>query len=143
MRPTFFLGAGARAVAGRITWYDAVGTVGFLLSPVAGALTTQRAAAAGAPHWCTEEKHTVLITRVVAVTVFGLALATGALAQTTPATPTAPTAPAAPSSSLEGLKQEHPDWFTSRRPYMPCPSSVAFNGRGACLGCPVRCPGHF
>ena len=37
---------------------------------------------------CTEEKHTVLITRVFAVSVFGLALATGALAQTTPTTPT-------------------------------------------------------
>jgi hypothetical protein len=30
---------------------------------------------------CTEEKHTVLITRVFAISVFGLALPTGALTQ--------------------------------------------------------------
>ena len=28
-------------------------------------------------------------------------------------------------------------------PYRPCPSSVAFNGQGACLGCPTRCSWHF
>ena len=81
----------------------------------------------------------MLITRVFAVSVFGLALATGALAQTTPTTPTTPT-PSAPSSSFQGVKQEHPEWFTSQKPYRPCPSSVAINGRGECLGCPSRCP---
>ena len=35
----------------------------------------------------------MLITRVFAVSVFGLALATGALAQTTPTTPTTPPPP--------------------------------------------------
>jgi hypothetical protein len=85
----------------------------------------------------------VLIARFFVVLAFGLALATNALAQTTPTTPTAPTAPASPSSSLQSLMQEHPDWFKNRRPYMPCPSSVAFNGRGACMGCPTKCPGHF
>jgi hypothetical protein len=84
----------------------------------------------------------VLIIRIVAISVFGLALATGAFAQTTPTAP-ATSAPSAPSSSLENVRQEHPDWFTSRRLYFPCPSSVAFNGRGACLGCPTRCPKHF
>jgi hypothetical protein len=24
--------------------------------------------------------------------------------------------------------------------YHPCPSSVRFSGRNACLGCPMRCP---
>jgi hypothetical protein len=85
----------------------------------------------------------VLITRVVAVSVFGLALATSALAQTTPATPTAPTAPAGPNSSLQSIVHEHPDWFRSGRPYIPCPSSVGFDGHGACLGCPARCSKHF
>ena len=89
--------------------------------------------------WCTEEKHTVHITRLFAVSVFGLALATGAVAQTTPTTPTS----SAPSSSLQGVRQEHPDWFTSQKSYRPCPSSVAFNGRGECLGCPTRCSWHF
>jgi hypothetical protein len=80
--------------------------------------------------------------RIFVVPLFGLALATGALAQTTPATPIAPT-PSAPSSSLQGVREQHPDWFTSHRPYRPCPASVAFNGRGACLGCPTQCPWHF
>jgi hypothetical protein len=85
----------------------------------------------------------VLIKRTLAVSVLGLALATGALAQTTPTTPTAPT-PTAPSSSLQGLKEGHPDWFTSHTPYIPCPSSVQFSdGRSACLGCPTRCSKHF
>jgi hypothetical protein len=83
----------------------------------------------------------VLIARIFIVSAFGLALATGALAQTTPTTPTAPTAP---NSSLQGVRQEHPDWFTSRRPYMPCPTSVTLpDGRSVCLGCPTECPTHF
>jgi hypothetical protein len=89
----------------------------------------------------------VLIKRTLAVSVLGLALATGALAQTTPTTPAAPTTPTpgAPSSSLAGVRQEHPEWFTSdRRPYFPCPASVQFNdGHSACLGCPTACPKHF
>jgi hypothetical protein len=86
----------------------------------------------------------VLIKRTLAVSVLGLALATGALAQTTPTTPTKPT-PSPPSSSLQGVRQEHPDWFTEDRiPYHPCPSSVQFNdGHSACLGCPTMCPTHF
>jgi len=78
----------------------------------------------------------VLITRVFAVSAFGLALATGALAQTTPT-------PSAPSGTFQGVKEQHPDWFTSLKPYRPCPASVAFNGRGECLGCPTRCSWHF
>src|SRR5262245_44097257 len=95
---------------------------------------------------CKEGERAVLIARIFVVSAFGLALATGALAQTTPTTPTAPTAPTAPAPGAETLtdvRQAHPDWFTSRRPYMPCPASVAFNGRGACLGCPTECPTHF
>jgi hypothetical protein len=85
----------------------------------------------------------VLITRVFAVSVFGLALATGALAQTTPTPPTPPT-PSAPSGTFQGVKEQHPEWFTSsQKPYRPCPSSVAFDGRGECLGCPTRCSWHF
>ena len=88
----------------------------------------------------------MLITRIFVVSVVGLALATGAFAQTTQAPPTpsaAPPIPSAPSGTFQSVKEEHPDWFTSNKPYKPCPSSVAFNGRGACLGCPVRCPWHF
>jgi hypothetical protein len=84
----------------------------------------------------------VLITRVFAVSVFGLALATGALAQTTPTTPTTPT-PSAQSGTFGSVKEQHPEWFTSHKPYRPCPSSVGFNGQGACLGCPTRCSWHF
>jgi hypothetical protein len=96
--------------------------------------------------WCKEGERAVLIARIFVVSVFGLALTTAALAQTTPAKPTAPATPAeptTPSSSLQGVREAHPDWFTSRKPYRPCPSSVAFNGRGACLGCPTTCPTHF
>ena len=53
------------------------------------------------------------------------------------------TSPTTPSSAFQGVKEQHPDWFTSHKPYRPCPSSVAFNGRGACLGCPINCPWHF
>jgi hypothetical protein len=82
----------------------------------------------------------VLITRIFVVSAFGLALATGAFAQTTP---TAPAEPAVPGSSFQAVRDAHPDWFTSRRPYFPCPSSVGFDGRGACIGCPTRCSKHF
>jgi hypothetical protein len=71
--------------------------------------------------------------------IFGLALATGSLAQT----PTAPTTPASPSSSLQGLREAHPDWFATKNSYFPCPSSVRLNGRGACLGCPTVCSRHY
>ena len=81
----------------------------------------------------------MLITRAFALSVFGLALATGALAQTTPTTPP----PSAPSGTFGSVKEQHPDWFTSQKPYRPCPSSVSFNGQGACLGCPTRCSWHF
>ena len=69
----------------------------------------------------------MLITRVFTVSVFGLALATGALAQTTPTTPP----PSAPSGTFGSVKEQHPDWFTSQKPYRPCPASVAFR---ACFG---------
>jgi hypothetical protein len=88
----------------------------------------------------------VLIPRIVALSVFGLALATGALAQTTPTTPeTSPATPAhsAPSGTFQSVKEQHPDWFTAQRPYFPCPASVAFNGRNACIGCPATCSRHF
>jgi hypothetical protein len=79
----------------------------------------------------------VLITRIFAVSAFGLALATGALAPTTPT-------PAAPSGTFQGVKEQHPDWFKSNTPYRPCPASVEFSdGRPACLGCPTRCAWHF
>ena len=79
----------------------------------------------------------MLIPRIVAVSVFGLVLATGALAQTASDS-------SAPRGTFQAVKQEHPEWFTSRKPYRPCPASVAFsNGRAACLGCPTTCPWHF
>jgi hypothetical protein len=37
-----------------------------------------------------------------------------------------------PTSSSEYSYEEHGR-------YHPCPSSVRFNGRNACLGCPARC----
>jgi hypothetical protein len=78
----------------------------------------------------------VLIPRIVAVSICGLALATSALAQTTPES-------SASRGASQTVKQEHPDWYTDRKPYRPCPASVAFSGRGACLGCPTRCRWHF
>jgi hypothetical protein len=59
----------------------------------------------------------VFITRVLAISAFALVLATGVLAQTASDS-------SAPRGTFEGVKQEHPEWFTSRRPYRPCPASV-------------------
>jgi hypothetical protein len=47
-------------------------------------------------------------------------------------------------SSLGDIHKEHPEWFTVKGVYRPCPASVAFaNGRSACLGCPTHCRFHF
>jgi hypothetical protein len=79
----------------------------------------------------------VFITRVLALSAFGLVLATGVLAQTASDS-------SAPRGTFEAVKQEHPEWFTSGKPYRPCPASVGFSiGRAACLGCPTRCAWHF
>jgi hypothetical protein len=76
----------------------------------------------------------VLMPSFVAVSICGLALANSAFAQTTPDS----------SASRVTPKQEHPEWFTERKPYRPCPASVALsNGRAACLGCPTKCRWHF
>ena len=47
----------------------------------------------------------MLIPRIVAVSIFGLALATGALAQTASDS-------SAPRGTFQAVKQEHPEWFT-------------------------------
>jgi hypothetical protein len=85
----------------------------------------------------------VPITRAVAASVFGLALATGALAQTAQTAQTAQKPPTTSAAGYEGVKQEHPEWFKSKRPYFPCPTSVEVNGRNVCLGCPTTCQQHF
>jgi hypothetical protein len=69
----------------------------------------------------------VLIPRVVAISVLVLALATSAFAQTAQANPNTPT-PSTPSSSLQDIT-EHPDWFTSHKPYRPSiPAHGAYPG---------------
>jgi hypothetical protein len=79
----------------------------------------------------------VLMPRFVAVSICGLALATSAFAQTSPDS-------SASRGTPQGVKQEHPEWFAERKPYRPCPASVALsNGRAACLGCPTKCQWHF
>jgi hypothetical protein len=84
----------------------------------------------------------VLIVRIFAASAFGLVLVNYALAQTDSAAPTTPTPPAA-GSTFQSVMQQHPDWFTTRRPYFPCQASVGFNGHGACLGCPTICSQHY
>jgi hypothetical protein len=38
------------------------------------------------------------------------------------------------------IQKQHPEWFSTKGAYRPCPASVEFpNGRNACLGCPSRC----
>ena len=51
---------------------------------------------------------------------------------------------ASPGGSTGDIHLEHPEWFTTKGAYKPCPSSVTFsNGRNACLGCPTSCGFHF
>jgi hypothetical protein len=41
------------------------------------------------------------------------------------------------STTLGSIQTEHPEWFTERDMYRPCPASVVFPGeRHACLGLP-------
>jgi hypothetical protein len=44
--------------------------------------------------------------------------------------------PPNPSAPTQGnVEQQHPQWFTERYVYKPCPSAVEFpDGRSACLG---------
>jgi hypothetical protein len=80
---------------------------------------------------------------IVAVTlVSALAFASGAFAQTTEQ-PAQPSTPATPQSGLDQLAREHPGWFMEPNSYKPCPSSVLFSNRSACLGCPTPCRWHF
>jgi hypothetical protein len=47
-------------------------------------------------------------------------------------------------SPVGDIHKEHPEWFTEKGAYRPCPASVTFpDGRSACLGCPSRCRSHF
>jgi hypothetical protein len=87
---------------------------------------------------------------IVAVSVCGLALATGAFAQTAPKSPPATqTTPQSPPALATGTgmdieRKAHPDWFTEPNTYKPCPSSVVLaDGRHVCLGCPTSCRAHF
>jgi hypothetical protein len=49
-----------------------------------------------------------------------------------------------PAGSSGDIQKQHPEWFSPKGTYRPCPSSVAFpNGRSACLGCPTPCRFHF
>jgi hypothetical protein len=49
-----------------------------------------------------------------------------------------------PSGTFGEYQQQHPEWFSTKTPYRPCPSSVTIpNGRSACLGCPTPCRFHF
>ena len=80
---------------------------------------------------------------IVAVTlVSALAFASGAFAQTTEQ-PAQPSTPATPQSGLDQLAREHPGWFMEPNSYKPCPSSVLFSNRSACLGYPHRCGWYF
>jgi hypothetical protein len=45
-----------------------------------------------------------------------------------------------PSASTTSLSEYSPTYEEHGR-YHPCPSSVRFNGRNACLGCPTHCNG--
>ena len=63
----------------------------------------------------------------------------GALGQDTQPTP-APT----PSAPTPSPSNPSPPWYEElsykeRGQYHPCPASVSFNNRPACLGCPVQC----
>jgi hypothetical protein len=63
----------------------------------------------------------------------------GALGQDTQPTP-APT----PSAPTPSPSNPPPPWYEElsykeRGQYHPCPASVSFNNRPACLGCPVQC----
>jgi hypothetical protein len=43
--------------------------------------------------------------------------------------------PAASIPSQTNVEQQHPEWFTERYRYKPCPAEVEFpDGRQACLG---------
>ena len=80
---------------------------------------------------------------IVAVAlVSGLAFASDAFAQAIEQ-PTQPSPPATPGGSQEQVSREHPGWFMEPNSYKPCPSSVLFSNRPACLGCPHRCRWYF
>ena len=70
------------------------------------------------------------ITKGVLALVFVIPMGTVALAQASDHQQPAPGTPA-----QENVEQQHPQWFTERYVYKPCPSAVEFaNGKPACLG---------
>jgi hypothetical protein len=81
----------------------------------------------------------VLITRVFAVSVFGLALATGALAQTTPTTPT----PTAPSGALGVLRSSIPTGSQVKSPTGHVRRAWHSTGRASALAALRGVPGTF
>jgi hypothetical protein len=44
------------------------------------------------------------------------------------------------AAQTEAVQAEHPGWYSENKPYRPCPTVAAINGRNICLGCPGRCP---
>src|SRR3984957_12255498 len=44
------------------------------------------------------------------------------------------------AAQTEAVQAEHPGWYSENKPYRPCPTVAAINGRKICLGCPGRCP---
>jgi len=44
------------------------------------------------------------------------------------------------AAQTEAVQAEHPGWYNENKPYRPCPTVAAINGRNICLGCPGRCP---
>ena len=91
---------------------------------------------------CVRERVSMRFLIVTVALVFALALASGAFAQTTEE-PTKPSPPATSQSGLDEVAREHPGWFMEPNSYKPCPSSVLFSNRPACLGCPHGCRWYF
>ena len=65
-------------------------------------------------------------------------VAVSLLALTSANSQPATTTPPERSTTLGSVQTEHPDWFTERGTYKPCPAFVVFPGeRHVCLGLPV------
>ena len=64
-------------------------------------------------------------------------VAVSLLALTSANSQPATTTPPERSTTLGSVQTEHPDWFTERSTYKPCPAFVVFPGeRHVCLGLP-------
>src|SRR6478736_6200071 len=44
------------------------------------------------------------------------------------------------AAQTEVVQAEHPGWYSENKPYKPCPTVAAINGRNICLGCPRPWP---